>query len=299
MQSIQNIVLRLVIRKKLKNANMATLPLHLHRKGMDRFEKMAKVPKGVSFEQTNCEGIPSEWAIPANLKSKGVILYLHGGAYAMGSIGTHRALTANIAIASKTKCLSINYRLAPENPYPCAIEDSIKAYNWLLQQGYKANKIVISGDSAGGGLAIATLLKLKEENIPLPGAAVCLSPWLDLENKGKSAKKLAKKDPMIDKASMDVFALHYATKEMLKDPLVSPLNGNFEEFPPIYIQVSESEILYDDTLSFEKKAKAEGVNVKVDTWKKTVHVWQIFAFFLPEAKKAIKKIGAYISTVTE
>lgn len=298
MQSIQNILLRFIIRKKLKNQNMATLPLHLHRKGMANFEKMAKIPKGVSFEKTDCDGIPAEWARPENLKSKGVILYLHGGAYAMGSIATHRALCANIAIASNTNCLSIDYRLAPENPYPCAIEDSVKAYHWLVKQGYAANKIVIAGDSAGGGLAIATLLKLKEDNIELPGAAVCLSPWLNLENDGSSVDTLSEKDPMIDVAAMDVFALHYAPKEKLKDHLISPIHGDYEGFPPIYIQASKSEILYDDTLVFEKKATAAGVKLKIDTWNKTVHVWQIFAFFLPEAKKAIKKIGAYIEPIT-
>lgn len=298
MQSIQNIILRAIIRYKTKGVDMARLPLRLHRKGIDRLEKMAKRPKGVSFEAIICDGIPAEWATPNNAKGKGVILYLHGGAYAMGSIATHRALSGNIAIASKTKCLTIDYRLAPENPYPCAIEDSIKAYKWILKQGIDASKIVIAGDSAGGGLAIATLLKLKDDKLPLPGAAVCLSPWLNLENNGASVKQLGKKDPMIDKPAMDVFALHYAPKKNLKDPLISPTHGNLEGLPPIYIQVSQSEILYDDTLSFEKKAKAAGVNIKVESWKNTVHVWQILAFFLPEAKKAIKKIGAYIETVT-
>lgn len=296
MQSIQNILLRAYIRRTIKKEEMATLPLRKHRKGIDRFEKIAKIPKGICFEKVDCDGIEGEWAIPKKNKNEAVILYFHGGAYAMGSIATHRALSANIAIASKTRCLTINYRLAPENPYPCALEDSIKAYKWVLHKGIEPKKIVIAGDSAGGGLTIATLLKLKADNLPLPGATVCLSPWLDLEGKGEFSAILTKKDPMIDLNAMKAFALLYAPEEKLKDPFISPIHGNFEDFPPIYIQVSKSEILYDDTLRFEKKAKEAGVDIKVETWNKTVHVWQLFAFFLPEARSAIKKIGAFINT---
>ncbi len=138
------------------------------------------------------------------------------------------------------------------------------------------------------------MIRLKDENTPLPVAAVCLSPWLDLEGSGESYKMLTKKDPMIDKAAMNVFALHYAPQEKLRHPLVSPLHADLKGLPPIYIQVSLSEVLLDDTLRFEKKAKAAGVNVQVETWKRTVHVWQLFGSMLPEAMKAIKKIGVFI-----
>lgn len=294
MQSLQNLFIRYTIRRRVDKSAMAGLPLHLHRKGMEKFGKMPKVPKGVSFETVDCNGVPSEWAIPNNIKTKGVVFYLHGGAYAMGSIATHRSLIANIALASKTKCLAIDYRLAPENPFPCAIDDSVNAYNWLLKQGIDPKKIVFAGDSAGGGLAVATMIRLKEENIPLPGAAVCLSPWLDLEGTGAQAEMLMKKDPMIDVAAMRVFARHYVTEEQLKHPLASPLHADLKGLPPMYIQVSLAEVLLDDTLRFEKKAKAAGVTVEVEIWKNTVHVWQIFGSMLPEAMKAIKKIGIYI-----
>ncbi len=292
--SLQNLYIRYTIRRRINKEAMAGLPLKSHRKGMENFGKMAKIPNGVTFEKVVCDGVPSEWAIPNNIKTQGVVLYLHGGAYAMGSVASHRSLSANIALASKTKCLTIDYRLAPEHPFPSAIDDTLKAYNWLLKQGIDPKKIIFSGDSAGGGLAIAAMIRLKEENIPLPGAAVCLSPWLDLEGTGEQAQMLMKKDPMIDLAAMNVFALHYAPKEKLRHPLVSPLHADLKGLPPIYIQVSLSEVLLDDTLRFEKKAKAAGVSVEVETWKKTVHVWQLFGSMLPEAMKAIKKIGVYI-----
>lgn len=292
--SLQNALIRYTIRRTINKVTMANLPLKLHRKGMEKFGKMAKVPDGLSFEETSCDGVPAEWAVPMNLKTRGVVLYLHGGAYAMGSIATHRSLSANIALASKTKCLTIDYRLAPEHPFPAAVDDALKAYKWLLKKGFKPEKIVLAGDSAGGGLAIATLLRLKEEKMPLPCTAVCLSPWLDLEGKGEQAQMLTKKDPMIDVAAMRVFAAHYVPEEQLKHPLASPLYGDLSGLPPIYIQVSLSEVLLDDTLRFEKKAKAAGVTVEIETWAKTVHVWQLFGSMLPEAMKAIKKIGAYI-----
>jgi epsilon-lactone hydrolase len=292
--SIQNYLIRYTIRKRINKTDMAKLPLKLHRKGMDNFGKMAKIPNGVSFEKTSCDGVPAEWAVPNNLMTRGVVLYLHGGAYAMGSIASHRSLSANIALASKTKCITIDYRLAPEHPFPCAVDDALKSYKWLLKKGFKPEKIVLAGDSAGGGLAIATLIRLKQENLPLPCTAVCLSPWLDLEGSGESSNELMKKDPMIDVPSMKVFAAHYVSDDQLRHPMASPLYADLSGLPPIYIQVSLSEVLLDDTLRFEKKAKAAGVTVEVETWQKTVHVWQLFGSMLPEAMKAIKKIGVYI-----
>jgi epsilon-lactone hydrolase len=297
--SIQNSYIRYNIRRKINKSAMANIPLRAHRKGMENIGKMAKIPIGVTFEKTNCDEIPAEWAVPNTLKTRGVILYFHGGAYAMGSIASHRSLSANIALASKTKCLTIDYRLAPEHPFPAAIDDALKAYKWLLKKGYKPESIVLAGDSAGGGLSIATLLRLKQENMPLPCTAVCLSPWLDLEGTGEQSELLSKKDPMIDVAAMRVFAAHYVNAEQLKHPLASPLYADLSGLPPIYIQVSLSEILLDDTLRFEKKARAAGVTVKIDTWAKTVHVWQLFGSMLPEAMSAIKKIGAYIEEMVK
>lgn len=292
--SIQNHLIRYTIRKRINKRLMATLPIKLHRKGIESFGKMAKMPDGITLEQTSCDGVPAEWAVPINLITRGVVLYLHGGAYVMGSPKSHRNLSANIALASKTKVLTIDYRLAPEHPFPGAVEDAAKAYRWLLKKGFNPQKIVIAGDSAGGGLTIATILKLRELKLPLPGAAVCLSPWFDLEGLGESVQKLNQSDPMIDVEALRVFAKYYVTDEHLRNPLAAPLYADLKGLPPIYIQVSTSELLYDDTLRFEKKAKEAGIELKIDTWQKTVHVWQLFGSLLPEAGQAIKKIGAYV-----
>jgi len=275
------------------------MPVEQYRAGMEKMTSMAKMPDGVRTEKINCDGVPAEWIIPQNLKNPGVVLYLHGGGYAMGSINTHRALMARIADASKTKVLGIEYRLAPENPFPCAIDDAFKAYNWLLEQGFDHSKIVISGDSAGGGLTVALLIRIRDENAPRPAAGVCLSPWLDLVATGESILKLADEDPLIDLTSVKQFALYYAPEEKLKHPWISPLYADLTGLPPIYIQVSTSEILLDDTRRFAEKAQFAGIDIQVEYWEKMVHVWQAFGSYLPEALQAIQKLGIYIEKKTE
>jgi monoterpene epsilon-lactone hydrolase len=298
MASIQNFFiinfLRITGRKNTETDSIETI-----RHKLDKLTSMAAIPRRVKFEKTECEGMPIEWATPKNFKNKGVVLYLHGGAYVSGSIATHRALVGRIAIASKTKCLAIEYSLAPERPFPHGLNDAIKAYHWLIKQGYDHKKIIVCGDSAGGGLAIATLVKLRDDNAPQPAGAVAISPWLDLLCSGESGVKNAKSDPMITNEFAIVNAKLYGAQNDLKHPYISPLYSDPKGLPPIYIQVSSSEILLDDTLRFEKKAKAAGVDIQVDSWSKMVHVWQAFGPFLPEAMKAIEKMGNYIEKKTK
>jgi len=298
MASFQNVFIRNFIKSTKRLFFNLDMPVEQYRKGMEKMTGMAKMPDGITVEKINTNGIPAEWIIPNNLKNEGVVLYLHGGGYAMGSINTHRALMARIAVASKTKVLGIEYRLAPEHPFPCAIDDAFAAYKWLLQKGIDSSKIVIAGDSAGGGLTVALLIRIKDENAPKPSAAVCLSPWLDLASTGETAITLANEDPMIDLESVKHFALFYAPQEKLQHPWVSPLYADLKELPPIYIQVSTSEILLDDTRRFFEKALAAGVDIQVDYWDKMVHVWQAFGVYLPEAIEAIEKLGIYIEKKT-
>lgn len=274
------------------------MPIEQYRSGMEKMTRMAKMPEGIIIEKVNCNDVEAEWIIPNNTINPGVILYLHGGGYAMGSINTHRALMARIGIASKTKVLGIEYRLAPENPFPSAIDDAFSAYNWLLKQGFDNTKIVISGDSAGGGLTIALKIRIRDEKAPNPAAGVCLSPWLDLASTGETTVTLADEDPMLDLESVKHFALFYAPKEKLQHPWISPLYADLSGLSPIYIQVSSSEILLDDTRRFAEKAQIAGVDIRVDYWEKMVHVWQAFGIYLPEALEAIEKLGAYIEKKT-
>lgn len=298
MASFQNVFIRNFIRSTKRMFFNLEMPVEQYRSGMEKMTSMAKMPEGIRVEKVNCNEVPAEWIIPKNTINKGVILYLHGGGYAMGSINTHRALMARIGIAAKTKVLGIEYRLAPENPFPCAIDDAFSAYKWLLQQGIDNNKIVIAGDSAGGGLTIALKIRIRDENAPKPAAGVCLSPWLDLASTGETAVTLADEDPMIDLKSIKHFALFYAPKEKLEHPWVSPFYADLTGLSPIYIQVSTSEILLDDTRRFAEKAQIAGVDIQVDYWDKMVHVWQAFGIYLPEALEAIGKLGAYIEKKT-
>lgn len=294
MPSIQNYLLRAVFKASGRNKTIENHSVDKARNNINRLTFIAKIPKGVKFEKINCDGVSCEWAIPANLKHKGVVLYLHGGAYISGSIETHRSLVGRIARASKTKCLSVDYRLAPEHPYPAGLNDAMNVYQWLLKQGVDHKKIVIAGDSAGGGLALAATIKLKDENKPIPAATVCLSPWLDLECTGDSAWKLVEHDPMLKNGFGEIYANHYAPNQDLKHPYISPYYCNPAGLPPIFIQVSDSELVLDDSTRFVIKAKEAGVDIEMEIWERTMHVWHVFAPILPEATKAIKKLGHYI-----
>jgi len=299
MVSIQNYLVRGLLKAANKNKNVENHTVEKVRRSLNRLTLIAKIPRGVTYENVSCEGVNCEWAVPANLKHKGAVLYLHGGAYVSGSLDTHRALVGRIARASRTKCLSVEYRLAPEHPFPAGLEDAIKTYQWLLKQGYDHKKIVIAGDSAGGGLTIATLLKLRDENLPLPIAGVCMSPWLDLECTGDSGWKMKRQDPMLKFEFGKIYAGYYMPNGDFKNPYVSPYYADPSGLPSIYIQVSGSELILDDSTRFATKAKVAGVDIEVEVWHKMVHVWQAFGPILPEAMKAIKKLGEYIEQKTE
>jgi acetyl esterase/lipase len=256
--------------------------------------KWSKIPKHVKIEPVNFNNINAEWSIPIKTETKGVILYVHGGGYVAGSVQTHRAFVAQVAKKAKTKLLSVDYRLAPEHPFPAAIEDGINAYKWLLEQGYNSSQIVLMGDSAGGGLAIGLALKIRDLVLPLPIAVVALSPWVDLLCEGETMLTNQKTDNMANKKGAHFFAISYAKESEYKNPYASPLYANLKGFPKILIQVSNTEILYNDATRFNEKALSEGVDITLDVWNKMPHVWQMFSPILPEARLAIRDIGTFI-----
>lgn len=270
-------------------------PIQEYRDAMARFCNMVKLPEGVEYREVDCHGTKAVYVTPDNVDNENIILYFHGGGYAMGSIETHKPLVGRIAKASATKALLIDYRLAPENPYPNGLDDAIKSYRWLLNgEGYTNDKVIFAGDSAGGGMTVASMLRLKQEGQPLPLAGICLSPWLDLEATGKSATSKAKEDPMIDLQSVKEWALMYAPKEKLTDPLVSPLYGDLSGLPSLYLQVGSAELLLDDSTRLAEKAKNLGVEVEIEVWDDMIHVWQAFGNYIPESVPAIEKIGKFI-----
>ncbi|HLW70327.1 MAG TPA: alpha/beta hydrolase [Candidatus Binataceae bacterium] len=258
-------------------------------------EKVAeRVAKDVTVTPVIAGGVPAEWIVAPGAADDRVILYLHGGGYVMGSINTHRAMIARISRAAQAKALALDYRLAPEHPFPAAVEDAMAAYRWLLEQGYKPGKIVIAGDSAGGGLTLAAVLALRDAKTPLPAAAIPISAWTDMEGTGASVQTRASRDPMVGGGGLGGMAQKYLGNADPKNPLASPLHGDYRGLPPMLLQVGDAEILLDDSTRVAEKAKAAGVKVDLEVWDDMVHVWHVYAKLLPEGQQAIDRIGQYV-----
>jgi acetyl esterase/lipase len=243
-------------------------------------------------------GVPAEWIAGPGAADDRVILYVHGGGYVMGSIATHREMIARLSKASGARGLALDYRLAPEHPFPAAVEDATVAYRWLLGQNIKPSNIVVAGDSAGGGLTVATLLSIRDAKLPLPAAGVCISPWVDMEGTGESMTTRAKADPVVQKDGLLGMAQLYLGGKDPKSPLAAPLHADLKGLPPLLIQVGDAETLLDDSTRIADKAKKAGVKVDLEVWPEMPHVWHLFAPFLPEGQQAIEKIGKYVRQIT-
>ena len=268
------------------------------RAGFEKDAQMVPVAEDVTSKPVEMGGVPAEWINIPGASEDRILFYLHGGGYCIGSLDTHREMVSRIARAGKARALSVDYRLAPENPHPAALEDSLAAYRALIADGANPANIVIGGDSAGGGLTLATLISLRDAGDQLPAAAVCLSPWTDLDATGESMKTKADVDPMIKADDEKVMAKHYAGGADLREPLISPLYADLQGLPPMLIQVGTSEVLLDDSTRFAAKAREAGVDVELDEWEEMIHVFQFFAFMLPEGQQAIDRIGEFIRSQT-
>lgn len=255
------------------------------------------IPSGVNFERVDANGVDAEWITPSNVETDKVLFYLFGGAYVVGTIETRRILPSLISDSSKIRALLVGYRLAPEHPFPAALDDSIAAYQWLLSNGIKAENIICAGGSAGGGLTVATLLKLKELSLPLPAGAVLLSPWTDLALRGESMKLNAEYEPELSKAVLLMAALAYSGKKRRKNPLISPLYGDLKGLPPLLIHAGNIETLRDDSVRLAERAREAGVDVTLEVWDEMPHVFHNYINEIPESKQAIDKIGQYIQMI--
>lgn len=264
-----------------------------YRKGMDFFTWFLRKPRGVKYELEMVGHMDAMWIRPKNIDNDSVILYLHGGGYGMGSIRSHKKMAGRIARACKSQCLIIEYRLAPEHPFPAAVEDAFLAYQWLRDKGFRSDKIVIGGDSAGGGLTLATLLKIKEMNLPQPLAAFCLSPWLDLSASSPEMDTYEDQDPFIDKESIKIWGHRYAGEDV-KHPLASPLFADLRGIAPVLVQIGTSEILLFENRSLHQKAIELGLDFQYYEYPNMIHVFQVFAGFLPQADEAIRQIGCFV-----
>jgi epsilon-lactone hydrolase len=289
MNFINKTIKRLIFRQM---AGWSSGPIEDQRARQEKTARLVRMPSHTQCHPIQVNGVPAEW-ITGTETDRGVFLYLHGGAYSLGSINTHRELVARLAHATGLRGLIIDYRLAPEHPFPAALEDAISSYKWLRDQGNDPAKIFVTGDSAGGGLALAALIKLRDTGGDLPAGAVCLSPWTDLACTGTSMKNRSEVDGILDASTLKKNAALYAHEMDLKNPLISPLYGNLEGLPPILIQVGTDEILLDDAIRLADKVRSEGGSLTLEVWEEMFHVFQMFSF-LPDTKKALLNIRDFI-----
>jgi len=273
---------------------LAELSIEDQRATFEALTSRFQAAADVRCEPVDAGGVPAEWITTPEATDGRVICYLHGGGYTLGSINTHREMISRISRAAGARTLAIDYRLAPENPFPAAVEDSTGAYRWLLSTGVDPARLVIAGDSAGGGLTVATLVALRDAGEPLPQAVVCLSPWVDLEGLGESMTTKAEADPMVPRQAGLQWAKAYLGDAHPRTPLVSPLYADLTGLPPLLIQVGTAETLLDDSTRLAERAKSAGVDVALEVWDDMFHVWQFFAAMLPEGQQAIDRIGEFI-----
>jgi epsilon-lactone hydrolase len=274
------------------NPEIGDLSIEETRVYFDQMGQSFPLPEGVSVSSADAEGLNAEWVRASNASDEAVMLYLHGGGYTIGSLVSHRHLCASLSRASGASVLALDYRLAPEHPFPAAVEDAVASYHWLLNQGTKAGHMVIAGDSAGGGLTVATLLALRDEGAELPAGGVCLSPWVDLSNSSESFTRVA--DPMLKRAELDLMAQAYLQGQDVKTPLASPLFADLQGLPPLLIQVGTEEHLYDDSIRLEARAREAGVKVRLEVWDEMIHIWHFFYPMLREGRDAIGRIGDFV-----
>ncbi len=260
------------------------------------FEQMAAPAEAdIKCEPVKAGSVGGEWISAPGAARDRAVLYLHGGGYVLGSIKTHRDLMGRVSRAAKVRVLGLDYRLAPEHPFPAAVDDSVAAYRWMLQQDLQPSRMAIAGDSAGGGLVIATLVAIREAKLPLPAAGVCLSPWVDMEGIGESMTTREQADPVVRRDMLKQMAAAYLGAKDLRTPLAAPLYADLKGLPPLLIQVGDAETLLDDSNRLAERARAAGVEVKLEVWPEMIHVFQLFAGFLPEGQQAVDGLGKFIS----
>jgi phosphinothricin tripeptide acetyl hydrolase len=271
-----------------------TLTTAERRAQYERAEKAFPTPPEVKVERVSAPAAPAEWLRPPAAVAGRVVLYLHGGGYVIGSPRSHRHLAAAIASAGAANALLLDYRLAPEHPFPAAVDDAVAAYGWLLDQGTAPGHIVIAGDSAGGGLTVATLLALRDASVPLPAGGVCISPWVDLTCSAESYRTKAAVDPIVASGPIEEMARAYLGDRDRRTPLASPLFADLRGLPPLLIHVGSDEVLLDDAVQLSERAKQAGVTVTLEVWDRMIHVWHWFLPMLDEAQTAIDSIGRFI-----
>jgi len=261
------------------------------------FEDMlATIPvaEDLTFEDSTLGDVPVLRCAAPGAAEDGALLYLHGGAFVIGSPKGYRGLAGELGRATGVPAYSVDYRLAPEHVFPAAVEDAAAVYKALLERGVRPDRIVIAGDSAGGGLALSTLIRLRDEGVALPAAALLISPWVDLACSGESIKSKAQDDPSLTEEGLRAMAALYLGGANPAEPLASPLHADLSGLPPLLVQVGSAEILLDDAVRIAARAGAANTHVQLEIWPDAVHVWHAFAFMLPEGRQAIEAAGDFL-----
>ncbi len=288
-EQLQSIIQQLTAAPPLELSSLVAV-----RSGFEQMAAMFPVPADVKCEPLKAGTVRAEWITAPGAHTNRAILYLHGGGYVIGSINTHRALAASLSRSAEARVLLIDYRLAPEHAHPAAVDDAVASYRWLLKQGLSPQRVAIAGDSAGGGLTVATLVALRDAGEKLPACGACLSPWVDLEGLGESMTRLADVDPIVKKDGLLELAALYLGGKSARTPLAAPLYADFSGLPPLLVVVGTRETLLDDASRLAERARKAGVDVTYEAAEGMIHVWQLFASILDEGRESLERIGDYV-----
>lgn len=297
--SLRSEIVRLGLRWLVKRRNYRELSIERHRQFASTAERLVRdPPAGTETLGVDAGGVKADLITTPASDPHRHVLFLHGGGFIIGSPSLYRHLTWRIAETTRARVLAVDYRLAPEHPFPAALEDAVSAYHWLLANGADSRRIAVMGDSAGGGLVFSLMLRLRDEGVPLPGAAVALSPWTDLALTGPSLRMNATADPMLSAEDPPQFVDDYLAGTDPRTPYASPLYGDPAGLPPTIIQVGSDEVLRDDAVRMADRMRAAGCQVELEIWPRMPHVWHVFVPVIPEARRALERIGSFVRSRT-
>ncbi|NKB99659.1 MAG: alpha/beta hydrolase fold domain-containing protein [Pseudomonadales bacterium] len=281
--------------ERLKEGEGIEQSIEESRKAFDDEHGAVPFPESCTRTEFSVEGVKGEKITPISAIPGKAIIYHHGGGHGFGSALSHRHLVARLAESSGVTAFNMDYALAPEQPFPAALNDAVAAWDYVCAQGYSGDDIVVAGESAGGNLTASLLLKLRETKREMPAGGYLLSPWLDLTQSGESMTSCADQDPMVTRSELSSLAKSYYAGTDPRNPLVSPIFGDLSGFPPMMIQVGTDEVLLSDAITFTNKSALSGVDVQLRVWKDMVHAWPLFHFLMPSAGlSAIDEAGAWI-----
>lgn len=293
MPSLQTHLVKFFLRRSADQG--LRLPVQAFRDAFrERSIKFGKIAPGTRVERTDAGGGPADWISAAAPAGAPTILHFHGGAYVFASAQTHRGFVSQILAQSGGRALVLDYRLAPEHPFPAALDDAFAAYRWLLAQAVPPGQIAFAGESAGAGLALATMLRARDEGLPLPACAALVSPWVDLAIRGASCVENKGKDVLLRGEQLASWAAMYAGSHDRKDPLVSPVYADLRGLPALWMCVERDELLYSEAMLLADRMRQAGVEVQLEVGQGLVHVWPFFYSAIPEGRQTIRRMAGFI-----